>query len=74
MLATADKRPRSSPPTPKSTPSTGGCCPPFTFKRVEVLRPAIQKITDGAIDKIPAGPKPAELVTALALPVPTEVI
>ena len=47
---------------------------PFTFKRVEALRPAIQKITDGAIDKILAGPKPAELVTALALPVPTEVI
>ncbi len=47
---------------------------PFTFKRVEGLRPAIQKITDDAIDKILAGPKPAELVTALALPVPTEVI
>jgi cytochrome P450 len=47
---------------------------PFTFKRVEGLRPAIQKITDDHIDAILAGPKPAELVSALALPVPSLVI
>jgi cytochrome P450 len=38
------------------------------------LRPAIQKITDDHIDAILAGPKPADLVEALALPVPSLVI
>lgn len=47
---------------------------PFTVKRVEALRPAIQKITDDLIDAILAGPKPADLVTALGLPLPTLVI
>ncbi|WP_216899978.1 cytochrome P450 [Nocardia alni] len=47
---------------------------PFAFKRVEALRPAIQKITDEHIDAILAGPKPADIVAALALPVPSLVI
>ncbi|WP_030326499.1 cytochrome P450 [Streptomyces sp. NRRL B-3229] len=47
---------------------------PFTFKRVEALRPAIQKITDHLIDAMLAGPKPADLVEALALPLPTLMI
>ncbi|SEH03613.1 Cytochrome P450 [Nonomuraea solani] len=47
---------------------------PFTVKKVEALRPAIQKITDDLIDTMLAGPKPADLVTALGLPVPTLVI
>jgi cytochrome P450 len=47
---------------------------PFTFKRVEALRPVIQKITDDHIDAMLAGPKPADLVTALALPVPSLMI
>lgn len=47
---------------------------PFTVKRIEALRPAIQKITDDLIDAMLAGPKPADLVTALGLPVPTLVI
>lgn len=47
---------------------------PFIFKRVEALRPAIQKITDDHIDAMLAGPKPADLVTALALPVPSLMI
>ncbi|MDP4501774.1 cytochrome P450 [Nonomuraea turcica] len=47
---------------------------PFTVKKVEDLRPAIQKITDDLIDAMLAGPKPADLVTALGLPVPTLVI
>lgn len=76
MLATVDKRPRSvfTADAEEHTFYRRMLSKPFTFKRVEALRPAIQKITDGAIDKILAGPKPAELVTALALPVPTEVI
>ncbi|GAA3612552.1 cytochrome P450 [Nonomuraea rosea] len=47
---------------------------PFTVKKVEALRPAIQKITDDQIDAMLAGPDPADLVTALGLPVPTLVI
>ncbi|APE14030.1 cytochrome [Mycobacterium sp. WY10] len=76
MLSTVDKRPRSvfTADAEEHTFYRRMLSKPFTFKRVEGLRPAIQKITDDAIDKILAGPKPAELVTALALPVPTEVI
>ncbi|WP_280507363.1 cytochrome P450 [Nocardia flavorosea] len=47
---------------------------PFTVKRVDALRPAIQKITDDHIDAVLAGPQPADLVEALALPVPSLVI
>ena len=47
---------------------------PFAIKRIEALRPAIQKIVDGLIDDMLAGPKPADLVEAFALPVPTLVI
>jgi cytochrome P450 len=76
MLSLVTKRPRSvfTADAEEHTFYRRMLSKPFTFKRVEGLRPAIQKITDDAIDKILAGPQPAELVTALALPVPTEVI
>jgi cytochrome P450 len=47
---------------------------PFTLKRVEALRPVIQQLTDELIDTMLAGPTPADLVQALALPLPTMVI
>jgi hypothetical protein len=47
---------------------------PFAIKRVEALRPAVQRIVDGLIDDMLAGPKPADLVKAFALPVPSLVI
>jgi cytochrome P450 len=47
---------------------------PFAIKRVEALRPAIQKIADGLIDDMLAGPRPVDLVQAFALPVPSLVI
>jgi hypothetical protein len=47
---------------------------PFTIKRVAAMRPAVQKIIDGLIDDILAGPKPVDLVEAFALPVPSLVI
>jgi cytochrome P450 len=47
---------------------------PFAIKRVEALRPAVQKITDDLIDDMLAGPKPVDLVEAFALPVPSLVI
>ncbi|RSM65017.1 cytochrome P450 [Kibdelosporangium aridum] len=46
----------------------------FTIKRVEAMRPGVQKIVDDLIDKMLAGPKPADLVEAFALPVPSLVI
>ena len=47
---------------------------PFMVKRVEAMRPAVQKIVDGLVDDLLAGPKPVDLVTAFALPVPSLVI
>lgn len=47
---------------------------PFMIKRVETLRPTVQEIVDGLIDDMLAGPAPADLVEAFALPVPSLVI
>ncbi|MER5478654.1 cytochrome P450 [Streptomyces sp. NPDC002734] len=47
---------------------------PFMVKRVEALRPRIQEVLDGLIDDMLAGPRPADLVQAIGLPVPTLVI
>ena len=76
MLSTVDKRPRSvfTSDAEEHTRFRRMLSKPFTFKRVEGLRSAIQKVTDECIDAVLAGPQPADLVTALALPVPTVVI
>ncbi|WP_030840010.1 cytochrome P450 [Streptomyces hygroscopicus] len=47
---------------------------PFAIKKVEALRPSVQKIVDDLIDAMLAGPKPVDLVEAFALPVPSLVI
>ncbi|MFC3996011.1 cytochrome P450 [Nocardiopsis sediminis] len=47
---------------------------PFTIKRVEAMRPAVQKIVDDLIDAMLAGPAPVDLMQAFALPVPSLVI
>src|SRR6202046_982463 len=76
MLSTVHKRPRSvfTADAEEHTRFRRMLSKPFTFKRVEDLRPAIQQITDDAIDAMLAGPKPGEIVTALALPGPSRVI
>jgi len=76
MLSTVRKRPRSvfTADGEEHTRFRRMLSKPFTFKRVEGLRPAIQQITDEHIDAMLAGPQPADLVTALALPVPSLVI
>lgn len=43
----------------------------FTVRRIRAMRPRIQAIVDGCLDRMLAGPAPADLVTALALPVPS---
>jgi cytochrome P450 len=47
---------------------------PFAIKRVEALRPGVQRIVDDLIDAMLAGPKPIDLVQEFALPVPSLVI
>ena len=46
----------------------------FTHRRIEALRPTIQAITDDHIDAMLAGSNPVDLISALALPVPSLVI
>jgi len=47
---------------------------PFSVRRSEAMRPAIQKMVDGLIDDMLAGPNPVDLVEAFALVVPSLVI
>lgn len=47
---------------------------PFMIKRIEAMRPGVQKIVDELIDDMLAGPNPVDLVQAFALPVPSLVI
>ncbi|ORV65145.1 cytochrome P450 [Mycobacterium gastri] len=76
MLSTVHKRPRSvfTADGEEHTRFRRMLSKPFTFKRVEGLRPTIQQITDDHIDTMLAGTKPADLVAALALPMPSLVI
>src|ERR1700744_3743265 len=76
MLATVDKRPRSvfTSDGEEHTRYRRMLSKPFTFKRVEALRPAVQKITDDPIDALLAGPNPGDIVSTVALPVPSLVI
>jgi cytochrome P450 len=76
MLSTVHKRPRSvfTSDAEEHTRFRRMLSKPFTFKRVEGLRPVIQQITDEHIDAMLAGPQPGEIVTGLALPVPSLVI
>src|ERR1700761_8386884 len=76
MLSTVHKRPRSvfTSDAEEHTRFRRMLSKPFTFKRVEGLRPVIQQITADDIAAYLAGPKPADVVTALALPVPSLVI
>jgi cytochrome P450 len=76
MLSTVHKRPRSvfTSDAEEHTRFRRMLSRPFTFKRVEGLRPVIQQITDEHIDAMLAGPQPADIVAALALPVPSLVI
>lgn len=47
---------------------------PFAIKRVEALRPAVQKIVDDLIDGMLGRPGPVDLVEEFALPIPSLVI
>ncbi len=46
----------------------------FTFRRTEAMRPQIQEIVDGFLDRIVAAGPPSDIVHDFALPVPSLVI
>ncbi|MEU1292568.1 cytochrome P450 [Streptomyces sp. NPDC005840] len=46
----------------------------FTVRRIEAMRPVVQRIVDDFLDRMLAGPRPADLVTSFALPIPSLVI
>ncbi|MGY4103649.1 cytochrome P450 [Nocardia sp. R16R-3T] len=46
----------------------------FTPRRMEAIRPTVQRITDQLVNEILASEKPADLVDQLALPLPSLVI
>ncbi|TVT14298.1 cytochrome P450 [Amycolatopsis acidiphila] len=59
---------------PEHGPARRAVVGEFTVKRMAALRPRIQQIVDEHLDAMLAGPKPADLVQALSLPVPSLVI
>lgn len=46
----------------------------FTARRVEGMREHVQRIADGLVDDLVAGGRPAELTTAVSMPLPVVVI
>ena len=76
MVATVHTRPRSvfTSDAEEHTRFRRMLSKPFTFRRVEALRPAVQKIVNDRIDALLAGPQPGDIVSELALPVPSLVI
>jgi cytochrome P450 len=59
---------------PEHGPARRAVVGEFTVRRMEAMRPRIQQIVDERIDAMLAGPKPADLVEILSLPVPSLVI
>jgi cytochrome P450 len=59
---------------PEHGPARKAVVGEFTVRRMAALRPRIQAIVDEHIDAMLAGPRPADLVRALSLPVPSLVI
>jgi cytochrome P450 len=59
---------------PEHGPARRAVLGEFTVRRMEALRPRVQEIADSHLDEMLAGPRPADLVQALSLPVPSLVI
>jgi cytochrome P450 len=59
---------------PEHGPARRAVVGEFTVRRIAALRPRIQQIVDEHLDAMLDGPRPADLVRALALPVPSLVI
>ena len=74
MIAKDDERSLIALDAPEHTQARRAVVGEFTVRRIEALRPRIQQIVDESIDRMIAGPRPADLVQALSLPVPSLVI
>lgn len=59
---------------PEHGPRRRMLAPEFTMRRAQAMRPYIQRVVDDLVDQILAGPRPADLVTALAVPLPATVV
>ncbi|SFA73948.1 Cytochrome P450 [Amycolatopsis marina] len=59
---------------PEHGPARRAVLGEFTVRRMAALRPRIQEIVGEHLDAMLAGPRPADLVQALSLPVPSLVI
>lgn len=59
---------------PEHGPARRGVAGEFTARRMQALAPRVQQIVDQHLDAMLAGPRPADLVQALSLPVPSLVI
>jgi cytochrome P450 len=59
---------------PEHGPARRAVLGEFTVRRIAALRPRMQQIVDELLDAMLAGPKPADLVEALSLPMPSMVI
>ena len=59
---------------PEHGPARRAVISEFTIRRAAALKPRIQQIVDERIDAMLAGPRPADLVPALSLAVPSLVI
>ena len=46
----------------------------FTARRIDSYRPRVRRIVDGLVDAMVAGPRPADLVSALVAPLPMLVV
>jgi cytochrome P450 len=59
---------------PEHGPARRGVAGEFTARRMQALQPRVQQIVDEHLDAMLGGPRPADLVQALSLPVPSLVI
>ena len=59
---------------PEHGPARRAVLGEFTVRQIAALRPRMQQIVDERLDVMLAGPRPADLVEALSLPVPSMVI
>ncbi|RDG34522.1 cytochrome P450 [Streptomyces corynorhini] len=59
---------------PEHGPARRAALGEFTVRRMRALQPRIQQIVDERLDAMLAGPRPADLVRSLSLPVPSLVI
>ncbi|MCH6160871.1 cytochrome P450 [Streptomyces marispadix] len=74
QLAARSRKTLISMDPPEHGPARRAVVGEFTVRRMEALRPRIQEIVDEHVEAMLDGPRPADLVKSLSLPVPSLVI